>query len=183
MAHELALNENIQNRLYDEIMSVESLTYEHLSKLTYMDMVINETLRRWPPLPSTDRQATKSFTMQNSNGDTVTLQKGDPVWICIYGIQTDPKYFADPLAFDPERFSETNKGNIVPGTYLPFGSGQRSCIAARFATMEAKSVFYHLLKEFRIERCDRTSDPMILKKNTINMMAENGFWVKFTPRK
>lgn len=186
MAHELAINQDIQNRLYQEIIESESaghsLTYETLSKLTYMDMVIMETLRRWPPLPSTDRQVSKPFTIENANGVKVNLQIGDPVWLPIYGLHTDAKYFPDPLKFDPERFSESNKGNVVPGSYMPFGSGQRSCIAARFATMEAKTIFYHLLKSFRIERCERTSDPMVLKKNTINMMAENGFWVKFTPR-
>lgn len=186
MAHELALNQAIQNRLHREIVAIEAagetLTYENLSRLTYMDMVIMETLRRWPPLPSTDRQVSKPFSMENSDGVRVTLHKGDPIWIPIYGLHTDAKHFPDPMKFDPERFSEENRENIVPGTYMPFGSGQRTCIAARFATMEAKTIFYHLLKSFRIERCDRTSDPMVLKKNTINMMAENGFWVKFTPR-
>lgn len=187
MAHELAMNPDVQSRLYDEIMEVEvelnnqPLTYEHLHKMTYLDMVVSETLRRWPPVPSTDRAVTKPFDLQD-RGNTVTLTKEDNVWIPIFGIHTDAKYFSNPMKFDPERFSEENKGDIQPGTYLPFGSGQRSCIASRFATMEAKTMFYYLLKQFCIEKCDKTPDPLVLKAGTINMTAESGFWVKFSPR-
>lgn len=48
--------------------------------------------------------------------------------IPIYGLHHDPKHFPDPEKFDPERFSEENKHNIAPNTYLPFGVGPRNCI-------------------------------------------------------
>lgn len=188
MAHELAMNPPIQSRLYNEIMTLEKelngspLTYEHLQKMTYLDMVVMETLRRWPPIASTDRAVTKSVELFD-HGNKVILTKEDNVWLPIFGIHTDEQYYPNPYKFDPERFSEENKGQIQPGTYLPFGNGQRSCIASRFATMEAKTMFYYLLKEFHIEKCDKTPDPLVLKAGTINMTAESGFWVKLSPRK
>jgi cytochrome P450 family 9 len=47
-----------------------------------------------------------------------------PVW----ALHRDPKYFPNPSKFDPERFSEENKHNILPMTYCPFGLGPRNCI-------------------------------------------------------
>lgn len=55
-------------------------------------------------------------------------------------------------------------------------------IASRFAMMVGKTFFYYLIRDFRIEKCDQTPDPIILKPNSINMHAKDGFWVRFTPR-
>lgn len=185
------MNPAVQQRVYDEIVQMKGeavdddsgeLSYEDLPKLPYLDMAIMETLRRWPPIPSTDRQVTKPFVLDNKNGVQIPLTKDDSIWIPIFGLHMDPEYFPNPREFNPERFSEENRDRIVPGTYLPFGNGQRQCIASRFAIMEVKIIFYYLLKSFAIERCEKTADPLILKSNTINMMAENGFWVRFVSR-
>jgi cytochrome P450 family 9 len=50
------------------------------------------------------------------------------VVVPIRSLHYDPRYFSDPDRFDPERFSDENKGKIVPGSYLPFGIGPRNCI-------------------------------------------------------
>lgn len=54
--------------------------------------------------------------------------KGDLILIPVIGIHLDPKYFADPDKFDPERFNDNNKRNILPYSYIPFGVGPRNCI-------------------------------------------------------
>lgn len=56
------------------------------------------------------------------------INEGDGIWVPIYGIHRDPKYYANPDKFDPERFSDANKDTIQPFSYLPFGSGPRNCI-------------------------------------------------------
>lgn len=53
------------------------------------------------------------------------------------GLHLDPKYFPDPNKYDPERFSDDNKSNIVKGAYLPFGEGLRKCIG----NCNAKNVY------------------------------------------
>lgn len=91
MAHELACNPDVQQKLYEEIITVEKqldgkpVTYEMIKELKYMEMVISETLRLWPPIFQTDRQVTKPYILQ-SNDHTVTLTTNDSVWIPIYGI-------------------------------------------------------------------------------------------------
>lgn len=48
--------------------------------------------------------------------------------IPIYAIQRDPNYFPNPAQFDPERFSQENKMNVLPYTLMSFGSGPRRCL-------------------------------------------------------
>lgn len=188
IAYELACNHDIQQKLHEEISQAHKTTnedvpsYDNLHKLRYLDMVINETMRKWPPIAGTDRQCTKSYKMENADGTTVNLVPGDSLWISFYGIHRDPEYWPDPERFDPERFNEENRPNIKQCTYLPFGNGQRTCIASRFAIMVLKTLCYLLINEFSFEKCDKTPVPMRLKPGTINMIAEGGFWIKLKRR-
>jgi cytochrome P450 family 9 len=133
LAYELALNPDIQKRLFDEVESTHRqlndgpLTYDALQKMPYMDMVISEGLRKWPPADFTDRISTRKCTLQ-VNDKTIELEKDTSFWIPIYAIHHDAKYYPNPEKFDPERFSDENKHNIVPYSYLPFGIGPRNCI-------------------------------------------------------
>lgn len=149
--------------------------------MKYLNMVISESLRRWHPVQSQDRQVTKPYVMENYDGHKVKLEVGQVVWFPFYAIHMDPKYFPNPTKFDPERFSDQNKDNIIPGTYLPFGIGPRSCIANRFALMELKTITYYLVKNFKFEKCEKTTDPIEMVKGPA-VGAENGSWIKFSSR-
>jgi cytochrome P450 family 9 len=127
LSFELARNPDVQRELQDEINSVladldgETISYEASHKMKYLDMVISEILRKWPPAPQTDRKCSKDYDIDLGNGKTFTIQKGQTVFLPIYHIQHDLNYFPDPEKFDPNRFSVENKNSIVPGSYLPFG--------------------------------------------------------------
>lgn len=86
---------------------------------------LSETLRKYPPLPILNRICTKEYKVPGT--DTV-LEKGVRVMIPVMGIQRDPEYYPDPETFDPDRFSEENRKNIKPFTFIPFGDGPRVCI-------------------------------------------------------
>lgn len=74
LSYELLVNPSIQQRLYEEIMSIEEslngnpLSYEVLQKMPYMDMVVSETLRLWPPAPFTDRFCVKDYQYDDGKG-------------------------------------------------------------------------------------------------------------------
>lgn len=133
-AYELAANPDIQEKLYEEIVEMntalvgKSITYEALQKMKYLDQIISEVLRKWPPAAFSDRLCTKDYVYDNGNGFKCTLNKGAVIVLPIYGLHHDPKYFSEPEKFDPERFSDENKGNIQPGTYVPFGIGNYYCL-------------------------------------------------------
>uniref|UniRef100_A0A1I8Q640 Cytochrome P450 n=1 Tax=Stomoxys calcitrans TaxID=35570 RepID=A0A1I8Q640_STOCA len=189
-SHELMENPDVQNRLYEEIQQTDEelegqqLTYEALQKMTYMEMVVSEVLRKWPIPLSTDRMCNKDFEyVSTSTGERVVIKKGDVIRIPICGIHLDPKYYENPNVIDPERFNEENKSKIQYGTYLPFGMGPRSCIGNRFALLEAKAFLYYLLRDYRLEPSPKSCIPLVLDPKSVNLMAKNGFWIKFIPRK
>nr|CAI5852944.1 unnamed protein product [Callosobruchus analis] len=184
MAHELAENLDVQSRLREEIMETSNacsgkLTYEAMLKMKYMDMVVSETLRKWPNNVATDRVCTKSYTIEPSKpGEApIHLTKGDMIWVPIYGLHHDYRYFPHPERFDPERFSDENKDKIVPYSYLPFGAGPRNCIGSRFALLETKAVFFHLLSHFEIVPTYKTQIPLRINKKSFSFVAEDGFWL------
>lgn len=135
-AYELMKNPTIQDRLYQEILATQKkldgkpLNYDTLvNELKYMDMVLAESLRKWPVIILTDRICSKDYDLIDDDGNLVVkLKKNDIIWIPIIGLHHDPENFENPEKFDPERFSEQNKRNIKSFSYLPFGMGPRSCL-------------------------------------------------------
>lgn len=122
--YELALNPDIQERLREEIQSTinDEVTYDLVIGMKYLNMVVNESLRKYPPLPNIARMCTKAFKIPGSD---FVIEEGTTVDFNSISFQRDPKYFPDPLKFDPERFNEENSKKIKPFTFLPFGEGPR----------------------------------------------------------
>ncbi|XP_055589833.1 cytochrome P450 9e2-like [Uranotaenia lowii] len=189
LTYELAINPEVQQKLYEEIeetnaqLGGKSITYDVLQKMKYMDMAVSEALRKWPPGPAIDRECVKTYKMKTSDGLEFTVDKGTALWIPIHALHHDPKYFPNPERFDPERFSDERKGSIVNGTYLPFGIGPRNCIGSRFALSEVKTIIYHLLLNFSLERTSKTEVPPVLIKGMGDVIPENGVHLEFRPRK
>ncbi|PSN34611.1 hypothetical protein C0J52_20552 [Blattella germanica] len=134
--YELALNPDIQDKVRKDIdIMLEKhngkVEYEAIMKMEYLEKVVNETLRKHPVVPLLTRECTKSTKLQ---GTDVTVEKGTPIFIPIYGLHHDPEYFPDPEKFDPERFSEEEKQKRPHYSYLPFGEGPRICIEAYSAS-------------------------------------------------
>lgn len=187
--YELALNPEIQSKLRQEIDTVQAgladgnhLTYETMQKMKYLDMVITETLRLWPPIAVTNRRCTKEYTLENTDGTRVTIEKGASIQIPIQAIHRDPRYYPNPLRFDPERFSEENRHTINQDAFLPFGAGPRNCIGSRLALMQAKCFLYYFLRYFEVEMSSKTDVPMRMKKRSIGVNSSSGFWFHLVPR-
>ncbi|XP_036143624.1 cytochrome P450 9e2-like isoform X2 [Monomorium pharaonis] len=99
-----------------------------------------------------------------------------------YALHHDSKYFPNPSKFDPERFSEQNKDNILPYSYLPFGEGPRKCIGNRFALMETKILIARLLQKFTLKTTEKTVEPIVFSKNEFSLHPVNGFWISLEKR-
>lgn len=184
-AYELAANPDIQTRLREEVYETlennnGTISYESLLKMKYMDMVICETLRKWPITVASDRKCTKPYTIEPTRPDElpVHLNVGDLVWIPLFSIHRDPEYYADPDRFDPERFNDENKRLINPYTYLPFGIGPRNCIGSRFALLETKMIIFNILRNFQLEISGKMKMPLEISKQSFPLTAEGGFWLK-----
>lgn len=99
----------------------QSIPYEKLNQMKYLDMVLSEALRKWPAFRVTPRYCEKDYVLKSDDGETYKIKSGTDVMIPIGAIQRDSKYYPCPEKFDPERFSEENKGKIPSGAFLPFG--------------------------------------------------------------
>lgn len=135
MSYLLAVNQDVQSKLQKEIDEVleetnGNITYNELLKMKYLDQVVSETLRLYPSAYVLTRICAKNYLIPSQKSSEVDLvvDKGTTVLVPVIGIHMDPEYFPNPPKFDPERFSEENKPNIVTGSYIPFGSGPRNCI-------------------------------------------------------
>lgn len=177
--YELARNLEIQQKLRDEINRVlekhnGKITYDAMMEMTYMDQCINETLRKYPPVPVHTRECTKTYKVPNSD---VVLKKGSFVFIPVLGIQLDPEYYPDPERFDPERFSEENKAKRHASAFTPFGDGPRTCIGLRFGIMQTKIGLMVLLKNFKFTLHCKTEEPLTMDPGGFVLGALKGIWL------
>ncbi|XP_025114691.1 uncharacterized protein LOC112576449 [Pomacea canaliculata] len=145
--YNLAKFPELQERIVDEIENIvgdRTPTYDDVGKLKLLEQTIYETLRLYPPVSVITRVASETVTI---NG--LKIEKGTGVMIPICDISRDPEYFPDPLDFKPERFSDSNKGEMNPVSFLPFGFGPRLCVGMRLALLEVKMAAVHVLRKVR----------------------------------
>ncbi|CAH1400038.1 unnamed protein product [Nezara viridula] len=170
--YELALNPAMQERVQTEIDRMEQLhagvTYDAVKEMTYLDMVVSETMRKYPTIGTMSRMCTKTVTMPN--GDTI--EKGQFIFIPIWALHRNSEYFPDPDKFDPERFSEENKHTINPYAYLPFGEGPRFCIGKRFGLLQTKMGLISILKKYSVEPCESTQIPLKMSVEVLTKATE-----------
>lgn len=177
--YELARNQEIQAKLRREIDQVieknnGQFTYDSLNDLTYMDCVINEVLRLYPPLITLQRKVTKDYPVP---GTSHVLRKGDFLIVPVYSIQRDERFFEQPLEFIPERFNDDNIRNIKPFTFLPFGDGPRVCIGQRFGMMEVRVGLVALLKRYHFTLSDRMNDKLEISPYSGTLAPIGGMWL------
>ncbi|XP_063926337.1 probable cytochrome P450 6a14 [Zophobas morio] len=177
--YELAKNLEIQEGLRDEICEVLEkfdgrICYQSLQEMKYFDQVMNETMRKFPPVPFVNRVCTKDYKIPEE--DTI-IEKGTAVVIPILGIHRDADYYPDPEKFDPGRFSEENKKKMPSCAYIPFGKGPRSCIGMRLGLLQAKVGLCGLVRNFRFTLNEKTPDVMRLNPGSLFSSPEGGIWL------
>ncbi|XP_012528476.2 cytochrome P450 6k1-like isoform X2 [Monomorium pharaonis] len=175
---ELAKQPDMQKRLREEILKeiqdANGLTYETIHNMKYLHQVINETLRLYPPAPILDRTPVSDYTF---SGTKITIEKETPVYVALRGIQTDPAYWQDPMRFDPERFSDKKKNEIVSCTFLPFGEGPRNCIGMRLGILQTAVGLIAVLRDYEIALNPSWKIP--IDQRSLFSMPPAGFLLNF----
>ena len=132
------------------------LNYESVLGLEYLDSVVSETLRLYPPGQRLGFICVNDYRLKSRD---ITLTKGLNIEVSIVGLHRSEEYFPSAHKFHPDRFMPENRHNIIPNTYLPFGAGRRLCIGIRFALMEIKLTLAHLVLNYQLSRSSKTDVP------------------------
>jgi cytochrome P450 len=150
MLHELARHPDVLARLcaeQDEVLGGGPPTAVQLEReLPYLEMVLDEILRLYPPAWIGPRRAVREFEFGG-----YTVPRGAYVNYVSWASHRLPEVFPDPEAFIPERFTRERKAALPRGAYVPFGGGQRVCIGKRFGQTEVKLVATMALQRLRFD--------------------------------
>ena len=148
----LAQNPGAEAKLHaelDEVLGTGSEarlpTLADLPALRYTEMVLSESMRLYPPAWAMGRQSTAPIEL-----GPYRFPAGTYFFFSQYIMQRSPEQFADPLCFDPERFTPERKAARHKFAYFPFGGGNRQCIGESFAWMEAILLVATIAQQWRL---------------------------------
>jgi cytochrome P450 len=153
MFYELARHPEIVARLQreqDELAGHEPTAAQLTGgQLAQLEMVLAETLRKYPPAWVGPRRAVDAFEFQ---GHTVPARAF--VNYSSWASHHLPDVFPEPEAFRPERFTPEARAALPKGAYVPFGGGSRICIGMRFGELEVRTIANAILARFELSLPD-----------------------------
>jgi len=173
---ELSKNPEIKAKLLEEIDRVigdRHPTYEDIKEMKFSRLVISESLRMYPQPPLLIRRSRKDNTLPAGGGNEATVIRGMDIFLPLYNIHRDERFWPNPDTFDPERFTRPYKNPDVPEwngfdpekwskslypneiasdfAFMPFGAGSRKCVGDEFALMEAVVTLTMTMRRFDFE--------------------------------
>ncbi|GFR02067.1 cytochrome P450 3A8 [Trichonephila clavata] len=176
----LAKHQDVQENLYQEIKELidrgQKLEYATISKLPYLDKVLCESMRLFPPV----HLFTNRFAVEDVEYGDILIPKGMLVQAPAHLIHHDSEFWSEPEIFDPERFNSKPNSNGI--TYLPFGVGPRNCLGMRLAQLEAKLALAHTIDKFHIKMGNRHKDGFEIINRIRTLRPAIGVYVKLEAR-
>ncbi len=144
----LAQHRDVEARLHAEIDSVlegRLPEVEDFARLKYTEMVFAEAMRLYPPAWAMGRQVLKDYPIDN-----YTVPAGSIILMSPWVMHHDPRYYADPFKFDPERWTPAGREARPKFSYFPFGGGPRVCIGEGFAWIEGVLLIATIAQHWRM---------------------------------
>ena len=148
--HMLDDHPDVWERLHNEAVTVlgdRLPTYEDLHDLTYTSMVIEETMRLYPPVWILPRLAQEDDVVGGYH-----VPKGSDVVVSPYTLHRHPAFWDQPLRFDPDRFDPSRPNDRPRYAHIPFGAGPRFCVGNNLGMMEATFVVAMVAREMRLAK-------------------------------
>ncbi|MGH9347930.1 MAG: cytochrome P450 [Vicinamibacterales bacterium] len=173
VARHPAVDERIQEELR-EVAANRTVTAEDLPRLTYTRMVIEESMRLYPPVWVLSRSPLADDCL-----DGHRIQAGSIVFLSPYVTHRLPEWWSDAERFLPERFSPERSSARPRFSYFPFGGGPRVCIGRHFGMTQAQLVLAMMLQRYRVTLpSDRPVEPVPL----VTLRPRNGLHVELHRR-
>ncbi|XP_055379703.1 cytochrome P450 4d8-like [Condylostylus longicornis] len=177
--HAISRHQDIQDKIFNEIIEVigkdkkKSIGYRELQDLKYLELVIKESLRMYPPVSVIGRKITTDSVI-----DGKFFPKGTELILYLEKLMRNPEIFPDPDKFIPERHCSNNYTEINPYAYVPFSAGPRNCIGQKYAMLEMKMIIVKVLQNFEL----LPNGPDVIPVNIIILKSTSGFHMGFRER-
>ena len=175
--HLIATNPDVQAQLAENLadrLSGAPATTADLPRIPYLQRVVQEALRLYPPIWCYTRRSEQ----EHEFGD-YTLPAKAHVGVLVYALHRHPEFWPDPERFDPDRFHPSRSKNRHFYSYLPFAAGPRTCVGGGLAMLQIQLVLAQILQRFRIHPLpDHPVEPVA----RVTLEPRNGIPVTLTPR-
>lgn len=181
MFYEIASNPDIRRRLAEEhrkAFPAARPTAEQLAAgdLDYLDMVLDETLRRYAPPFLGPRRPRQHFEFGG-----YTIPAGSHIAYSMWATHHLPDLYPEPFEFRPERFTAEARAARPKGAYAPFGGGQRTCAGMRFAQAQVRTVAALIQSRFTLRlppgfRLELSQLPTVSPKHGLPMVIGEREW-------
>jgi cytochrome P450 len=129
----------------DEVLGDRTPTLDDLPKLVYSRMIVDESLRLYPPIWGFTRDP-----VEDDEIDGYFIPAGSTIFLSPYATHRHPSVWDDPETFDPERFTPERAESYPPYAYFPFGGGSRKCIGFHLALLQMHLVTAMAAQRFRV---------------------------------
>jgi cytochrome P450 len=150
----LSRNDEAEEKLHEEVDRVLAgrlPSVFDLPSLLFIESIVKETMRLYPPAWSVARTAINDFEL-----DGYRVPAGANIVMSQWIMHRDQRFFSEPEKFEPDRWSTSACQNLPRFAYFPFGGGPRQCIGASFATIEAVLILGTIARRFRLVAVDKT---------------------------
>ncbi|CAG9858211.1 unnamed protein product [Phyllotreta striolata] len=144
----LALYPDIQQQVHQEVVDVvgqQQIKISDLPRLELTDRVIKETMRLFPPFTIYARETTAELHL-----DQYIIPADSTMVIFPELVHRNPKYWKDPLQFDPNRFLPEAVAQRNPYAYIPFSHGARNCLGWEHSLVNLKIVTATVIRDLKV---------------------------------
>ncbi|XP_012279963.1 cytochrome P450 4g15 [Orussus abietinus] len=178
----LGIHQDIQDRVMEELDEIfkgsdRQCTFQDTLEMKYLERVILETLRLFPPVPAIARKLNEDVKLVSAS---YVLPAGCTVIIPQYQIHRLPEYYSNPTVFDPDNFLPEKMQQRHYYAYIPFSAGPRSCVGRKYAMLKLKVLLSTVLRNYRI-KSNVTEEEFQLKVDII-LKRTDGFRIMIEPR-
>ena len=163
----------VQRKLNEEIDRVigdDEVGFKVINEMKYLDLVIKETMRLYPPVPIVARRLFEEVKFEE-----FTAPANANYNLMFYTMFKNPEIFENPEDFIPERFLDHNNS---PYAFIPFSAGQRNCIGQKFALLNVKNNIINILRKFEV--VPGNIEPVLEINVTLKC---DGIFIGFKPKK
>ncbi|XP_013185532.2 cytochrome P450 4g15 [Amyelois transitella] len=178
----LGVHQDIQDKVYDELYEIfgnsdRPVTFADTLQMKYLERVILESLRLYPPVPAIARKLNRDVTIVTNN---YVIPAGATVVIGTFGTHRREDYYKNPDKFDPDNFLPENTANRHYYSFIPFSAGPRSCVGRKYAMLKLKILLSTILRNYKTVSVVPESDFNL--QADIILKRSDGFRIRIEPR-